>query len=109
MQMQFLHERRRFPSVPTSEPTEACPLAFSGLVHTRTARAISRRRFAYQNGVEFRPRLCDWTHNGLSQKEVLPRLAQRGVLFLPSWVHDVPQERRRAAGTRLTKSEPANR
>lgn len=57
MQMQFLHERRKFPSVPTSDPTEACPLSVFRAGPTRTARAISRRRFAYQNGVEFRQRL----------------------------------------------------
>lgn len=53
--------------------------------------------------------LVDWTHNGLFQMEVLPRLGQRGVLFFPLWVHDVPQECRKALGTRLTKSAPANR
>lgn len=48
MQLQVLHERRRIHSVPTSEPTEARPLAFA---------TISRRRTAYQNGVECRQRL----------------------------------------------------
>lgn len=66
-------DSHRFPPPSLPKPV----LAFAGLVHTRTARAISRRRFAYQNGVEFRPRLCDWTHNGLFQKEVLPRLGAR--------------------------------
>lgn len=47
-------DSHRFP--PPSLPKLAL-LAFPGLVHTRTARAISRGRFAHQNGVEFRQRL----------------------------------------------------
>lgn len=58
------------------------------LCHIRTIRTISRRRFAYQNGVECRQRL-DWTHNGIFQTEVPPRLGQRGVFFFPFWVHNV--------------------
>lgn len=112
MQLQVLHERRRIHSVPTSEPTEACPLAFAGqpapVPHPDCPDDLPEA-----NCLPERCRMpaapVDWTHNGIFQTEIPPRLESRGVLFFPSWAHDVSEECRGALGTRLTKSKPANR
>lgn len=107
MQLQFLRERRGIPSVPTSEPTEACPpsvyraacgCATSGLPGRSLGGDLPGRTVSNAGNA------CELDPPRLIPNEVTPRLGQRDVLFFPCWVHDVPQECRRALGTRLTKS-----
>lgn len=82
-------DSHRFP--PPSLPKLAL-LAFSGLVHIRTARAISRGRFAYQNGVEFRQRLWVGPTTVYSKRKSCRGWHSEARCLFPSWVHDVPQE-----------------
>lgn len=107
MQLQFLHERRRIPSVPTSEPTEACPPSICRAACGCTTSGLPGR----SPGGDLPTITVSNAGNacGLDPQRLFPKgspteagSARRTVF--PSWVHDVPQECRRALGTRLTRS-----
>lgn len=107
MQLQFLYERRRPRSIPTSELTEACPPnVFRTPCHIWAVQTISRairlpeccRMLAILVGYDPQRHPA---HGNVAEAGK----ARRTHLL----THDVPQEYRRALGTSSTKSEPANR